>query len=444
MHRDAITTLRAWKHKDNRRPLIIRGARQVGKTWLVEEFGKSDFKDIVKVNFEKTPSIVEAFEGDIDPRRIIRILEIASGKKIIPEDTLIFLDEIQEAPRAMTSLKYFSEEAPEYPVIAAGSILGIAEHKGLSFPVGKVEFMELFPMSFREFLLALGEQGLADMLQEDFSMQATFHDRYTDKLREYMLVGGMPAVVLSWTTEHSTERMRKEQEDIIESYLSDLSKHAPAETAVRCRQIIMSIPSQFAKENKRFTYSTIRTGARSKDYEAGLAWLASCRIINMIHRVTIPGIPMKAYEDSVIFKLFLHDTGLLSALARIDPKVMIEGDSVFDMFKGALSEQYVLQELIASGWSGITYYSNERSTAEIDFLLEYGNAIIPLEVKSGVNTKAKSLRTYNEKYAPRLSLRASLLPFKDQGWLINIPLYAVSRIRDACSKMMSDKPQLQS
>ena len=433
MYREAIEQLRRWRKEANRLPLIIRGARQVGKTWLAEEFGKTDFKDIVVVDFEKNPSIAQAFTGDISPDRIIRLLEISSGKKIIPEDTLIFLDEIQEAPRALTSLKYFAEDAPHYPIIAAVSLLGIAEHEGLSFPVGKVSFMNLGPLSFREFLLASGCDGLADLLLEDFQMMSAFHDRYAEKLREYMLIGGMPAAVLSWTENHQTEKARKIQEDIMESYLADLSKHAPAETAVRCRQIIMSIPSQFAKENRKFMYSTMKQGGKSKEYEVAFAWLESCRIINMVHRVTTPAIPMKAYEDSGIFKLFLHDTGLLSALSGIDPRLMIEGDSVFDMFKGSLTEQYVLQELIASGWTSIAYYSNERSTAEIAFLLESGKNIIPLEVKSGINTKAKSLKAYNEKYHPQFALRASLLPFIDQGWIRNIPLYAVSRIIDACN-----------
>ena len=434
MYREAIEILRKWRVEKNRQPLIIRGARQVGKTWLVEEFGKKDFKDFVKINFEKTPSMIQIFEGDLDPKRIIRLIEISSGKKITANDTLLFFDEIQDAPRALTALKYFAEEAPEYPLIAAGSLLGIAEHEGISFPVGKVNFMNLYPMSFKEFLLASGEEGLAELLSDDFSLIDSFYERYTEKLREYMLVGGMPAVVKNWVENHKTDLMRKIQEDIIESYLSDLSKHAPAETAVRCRQIIMSVPSQLAKENKKFMYSTMRSGLKSKEYEASFAWLESCRIINVIHRVTTPNIPLSAYEEKHIFKLFIHDTGLLSALSRIDPQIMIAGDSVFDMFKGSLTEQYVLQELIASSWAGITYYSNERSTAEIDFLIEYGKNIVPLEVKSGINTKAKSLRAYHDKYQPHLSLRASLLPYKKQDWLINIPLYGVSKIREICEK----------
>ena len=387
MYRTAITELQAWKNAPARLPLIVRGARQVGKTWLIEEFGKTSFNSYVKINFERNSAAKQIFDGDIDPKRIIRLLEIISQKKISPHDTLVFLDEIQEAPRALTALKYFAEDAPEFPVIAAGSLLGIAEHEGISFPVGKVSFMNLYPMSFKEFLLAAGEKGLAELLSEDFSMVNTFHDSYIEHLREYMLTGGMPAAVSSW-------------------------------------------PSQLAKENKKFTYSIIKEGAKSKDYETSFAWLESCRIINRVHRVTVPAIPMSAYEDQSVFKLFMHDTGLLCALSRIDPRIMLEGNSVMDMFKGSLTEQYVLQELISSGWTGIAYYSNERSTAEIDFLIESGGDIIPLEVKSGINTKAKSLKTYREKYKPCVSFRASLLPYKEQDGLINVPLYAASRIKD--------------
>ena len=436
MYREAIEKLRDWKAKDSRLPLVIRGARQVGKTWLVEEFGKSDFRNIVKVDFEKNPSMADAFTGDLDPRRIIRFLEVFSGETITPGDTLIFFDEIQEAPRALTSLKYFAEDTPMYHVIAAGSLLGIVEHEGVSFPVGKVSFIDLYPLSFREFLMALGEKGLVDLLSDDFAFMNHLHDRYAEKLREYMVVGGMPAVVEDWVRNHVTESMRTVQKDIIESYLADLSKHAPSDIPVRARQILMSIPAQLAKDNRKFMYSILKKGARARDYEESLLWLKSCRIMNAVERVLMPSIPLSAYNDESVFKLFMHDVGLLTALSGIDPKVIIEGNSVFDLLKGALTEQYVLQELLAAGWEAPSYYSNDKSTAEIDFLLEYNTWIIPLEVKAGVNTKAKSLASYREKYAPMLSLRSSLLPYKDQGWLVNIPLYAVSEIKRVCAEKL--------
>ena len=435
MYRTGLEELRAWRKKKDRLPLILRGARQVGKSWLVEEFGRLDFKNIVKVNFEKTPSVSTVFNEDISPKRIIRFLEISTNEKISPTDTLIFLDEIQECPRALTSLKYFAEEAPEYAVIAAGSLLGIAEHEGVSFPVGKVNFMNLFPLSFEEFLIAMGDENLASLLNlSEITMMNAFHNRFEERLREYMVVGGMPAVVKAWKENHFTDEIRRKQEEIVESYLADLSKHAPAIVAVRSRQIIMSIPSQLAKENKKFIYSQVRDGARAKDYESSFPWLSSCRIINTVYRVTTPAIPLKAYEEHSVFKLFMHDVGLLSALANIDPKIVLEGNSVYDLFKGALTEQYVLQELIASGWKNVNYYSNDRSTAEIDFILEAGDSIIPLEVKSGINLRSKSLKTYRDKFSPELSLRASLMPYKEQDGLINIPLYATSLIMEICKK----------
>ena len=435
MNRDGLEKLREWRKSKNRLPLILKGARQVGKTWLVEEFGRLDFSNTVKINFEKNPSIAKAFDGDIDPKRILHLIEIFTDQKILPENTLIFLDEIQECPRALTSLKYFAEEAPEYVVVAAGSLLGIAGHQGLSFPVGKVNFMNLYPMSFSEYLTAAGDGKLAKLLSiGDFSSIDVFRVQYEERLREYMVVGGMPDAVKLWIETGSSVSVRRRQEEIIESYISDFSKHAPASIAVKCRQIIISIASQLAKENKKFIFSHVREGARAKEYEECFAWLSSCGIINMVKRVTVPNIPINAYEEQNVFKLFFHDVGLLSALSGLDFKVVLDGNEVYDLFKGALTEQYVLQQLLASGWKEVHYYSNDRSTAEIDFLLDFPSAIIPLEVKSGVNTKAKSLRTYNEKYKPNISLRTSLLPYKEQDWLINIPLYAVSSIRELCGR----------
>lgn len=434
MYRDAIKDLRLWRTKKDRLPLIIRGARQVGKTYLVEEFGKTDFKNIITINFEKNPSSGHLFEGDIDANKIIRLIEISTNQKIEKENTLIFFDEIQQAPRALTALKYFAEDAKDYVVIAAGSLLSIAEHKGVSFSVGKVNFLNLHPFSFKEFLLASGEEGLSNLLDNEVSMTSTFHDRYSEKLREYMLVGGMPAVVKVWIEDHQTDEMRSIQKEIIESYLSDLSKHAHQDIAVKCREIINSIPSQFAKENKKFMYSTAKKGARAKDYELSLSWLESSRIINRLYKVSTPLVPMKAYEENGIFKLFMHDVGLLTALSEIDAKLMLEKDAIFNAFKGAISEQYVLQELLSSFNGHISYYSNDRSTAEVDFLLEFKENIIPLEVKAGINTKAKSLKAYKEKFNPRLTLRSSLLPYKEQDDLINIPLYAISKVEEICRK----------
>ena len=437
MYRRSLEELRKWRSCKGRLPLIVRGARQVGKTWLVEEFARLDFSNLVKVNFEKMPSASRIFDVDLDPKRIIGLLEVIAGERIIPEDTLIFFDEIQDCPRALTALKYFAEDAPEYAVVAAGSILGIAEHKGLSFPVGKVNYLDLYPMSFSEFLMAVGDGPLADvLLSRDMGTIDVFGEKLKERLREYMVVGGMPAAVQIRSDGGAFGSVRTKQLEIMESYISDLSKHAPADVAVKSRQIMLSITSQLAKENKKFIFSHIREGARAREYETCFAWLESCRIVNMVNRITVPNIPIKAYAEVNAFKLFLHDVGLLSALSNLDPKVIVDGDSVYDLFKGSLTEQYALQELIASGWRSICYYSNDRSSAKIDFILQYGPHILPLEVKSGVNLKAKSLKVYREKYMPDLAIRASLLPYDEQSGLVNIPLYAICRTGDIAKQKL--------
>ena len=434
MYRKQLDDLREWRKSKNRLPLVMRGARQVGKSWLAEEFGRLDFRNTVTLNFEKNPSLRNIFDGELDPKRIIRMIEISADQEITPDGTLVFLDEIQESPKALTSLKYFAEEAPEYTVIAAGSLLGIAEHKGVSFPVGKTNFMELYPMTFQEFLIAMGDRALAELVDSaDFSMIDVFSSSYESRLREYMLTGGMPAAVELWASGCTAGQLRKKQEEIIESYISDLSKHAPAEIAVKGRQIISSIPSQLAKENRKFIFSRVREGGRAREYETCLGWLESCRIIHMVKRVSVPALPLKSYEEDTIFKLFFHDIGLFSALSGTDPAAMLSGTEAYDMFRGALTEQYVLQELIASGWKNISYYSNDRSTAEIDFLLDAGSSIVPVEVKAGMNLQAKSLKAFRDKYQPTLSIRTSLAPYKEQDWLTNVPLYAVSAIRKMCS-----------
>ena len=428
MYRSGIGPLKAWKEKEGHLPLVIHGARQVGKSWLVDEFGRTCFKNVVKLDFDKNKNNAKLFGDDISPERLLKRISAATGQRIVPGGTLLFFDEIQEAPRAMTSLKYFAEDAPEYHVIAAGSLLGITEHRGHSFPVGKVEFFDLYPMTFKEFLIADGQEGLAGLLDDDIRELEPFHDTYVEKLKEYMLVGGMPAAVDAWVRSHDIEAVRQIHVDIMRTYVADLSKHAPSGIARQGAAVLDSVPDQLAKENRKFMYSTVEKGARAKDYQEAFAWLNACKIINRIYRVTCPGLPMKAYMDRSVFKLFLHDIGLLSSQAGINPGAWLGGDPDIDIFKGAMAEQYVLQELIASGWNTIAYYSNDRSTAEVDFLLDSREGIIPLEVKSGKNTKAKSLSAYNKKFSPKQCLRASLLPYKEQDWLVNIPLYAVSRI----------------
>ncbi len=443
MYRTLMEELKLWRTLPERSPLILRGARQVGKTYLVKEFGKECFENIIEINFEKNPSAIRYFDGDLDPARIIRTLSIAFKTEIKEEKTLIFFDEVHDCPRALTSLKYFKEDAPGYAVIAAGSLLGIQEHKGLSFPVGKVSFLELLPFSFREFLKGVGEEGLSDELEKGSLDGITvFAERYIELLKEYLLVGGMPECILKWKETASFVKVRKIQDDIIESYLSDLSKHVPAHIVVRCREIVSSIASQLGKENKKFIFSHVRYGGRAKDYEEAFAWLESCRIINKLKRVTRPGLPLTAYEDQTVFKVYMHDVGLLSSLLRTDPSIFIDGNDLFDAFKGTLMEQFVLSELKGQNWEATAYYSNDKNTAEVDFLIENRGEIVPLEVKSGINTKAKSLRAYYEKFKPSFALRTSPLPYIEHDWVINIPLYALSRMKEVMEKRKGRKPDL--
>ena len=431
MYRTLMEKLKEWRTQPDRSPLILRGARQVGKTYLVKEFGKNYFENIVEVNFEKNPSAIRYFDGDLDPGRIIRTLSIAFKAEIKEEKTLIFFDEVHDCPRALTSLKYFKEDSPQYAIIAAGSLLGIQEHKGLSFPVGKVSFLELLPFSFCEFLMGIGEEGLADELENgSFDDIALFGERYLELLKEYLLVGGMPQCILKWKETSSFEKVRIIQDDIVESYLSDLSKHIPPHVVVRCREIVSSIASQLGKDNKKFIFSHVREGGRAKDYEEAFAWLESCRIINKVKRVTIPRLPLTAYEEQSVFKVYMHDVGLLSSLLKTDTSVFIEGNSLFDAFRRTLMEQFVLTELRSQHYEAVAYYANDKNTAEIDFLVEDMGEIIPLEVKSGINTKAKSLRSYNEKFRPLVALRTSPLPYIEHDWVINIPLYALKKMRN--------------
>ena len=431
MYRTLMEKLKEWRTQPDRSPLILRGARQVGKTYLVKEFGKNYFENIVEVNFEKNPSAIRYFDGDLDPSRIIRTLSIAFKAEIKEEKTLIFFDEVHDCPRALTSLKYFKEDAPQYAIIAAGSLLGIQEHNGLSFPVGKVSFLELLPFSFCEFLMGIGEEGLADELENgSFDDIALFGERYLELLKEYLLVGGMPQCILKWKETASFEKVRIIQDGIVESYLSDLSKHIPPHVVVRCREIVSSIASQLGKENKKFIFSHVREGGRAKDYEEAFAWLESCRIINKVKRVTIPRLPLTAYEEQSVFKVYMHDVGLLSSLLKTDTSVFIEGNSLFDAFRGTLMEQFVLTELRSQHYEAVAYYANDKNTAEIDFLVEDRGEIIPLEVKSGIKSKAKSLRSYNEKFRPLVALRTSPLPYIEHDWVINIPLYALKKMRN--------------
>lgn len=373
MYRYAIEDLRNWKYKKNRKPLIIEGARQVGKTWIMKEFGRQEYQNIVYINFDSNARVAELFSADLDTQRILRGIEIYAGKKIDPENTLIIFDEVQEVPKALSSLKYFCEDTPEYHIICAGSLLGIALHDGTSFPVGKVEFLKLHPLSYKEFLMATGKELYAELIdQKDYQMIASFKQIYVDALKEYYYVGGMPEAVVSYSEEQDFAEVRNIQNRILAAYEQDFSKHAPANIVPKIRMVWNSIPSQLAKENRKFLYGLIREGARAKEYETAIMWLSDCGLVHKVSRITTPHLPLKAYEDLKAFKLFLVDVGLLGALAGLNQKILLDGNDLFVEFKGALTEQYVLQQLVTNPDLGVYYYTNDRGSCEIDFLIDDG------------------------------------------------------------------------
>lgn len=429
MERIAMKELVSWKNKPGRKPLIIRGARQVGKTWLMKEFGKNEYSQTVYVNFESSKLLKTLFVDNFDINRIITALQIETGIQVNPENTLIVFDEIQEAEGAITSLKYFCENAPQYHVIAAGSLLGVAMHKHTSFPVGKVEFLDLYPLHYTEFLIALDQQPLLNLLKSnDWTLIKSFKERYIQLLRQYYYIGGMPEVVLSYRTQNDFKEVRNIQKRILTAYEHDFSKHAPSDIVPRIRMLWNAIPSQLAKENKKFIYGAVKPGSRAKDYELALSWLIDCGLVHKVCRVSKPGIPLKAYEDYNAFKLFIHDVGLMGAMGDLDVRTLIEGNVIFEEFKGALTEQYVLQQLITIPDLVIYYWSAERSIAEIDFLIQYSGEVIPIEVKAEENLQAKSLKTFCQKYSPKTAIRTSMSDFRKENWLTNLPLYAISEL----------------
>lgn len=429
MYRTAIEDLHKWKNKENKKPLIIRGARQVGKTWLMKEFGDIAYTDTVYVNFENNPQMAELFAADMKIDRIITGIEIYNGRKIDPRNSLLIFDEIQEVPAALTSLKYFNENAPQYQIVCAGSLLGVALHPGTSFPVGKVEFLDLYPLSLTEFMLAMGKGQFVDLLKNgDLDMAATFKQDYVDLLKHYYYVGGMPEAVHDFVENRDFNNVRDIQQRILTAYEQDFSKHAPNAEVPRIRMLWNSIPAQLTKENKKFIYGLIKDGARAKDYEMSMLWLTDCGLVHKVQRVTKPNLPLKAYEDLKAFKLFLVDVGLLSCLVRLGQTVLLDGNRLFNEFKGSLTEQYVLQQLKTVKELRTYYWTNDRGSAEIDFLLDTGAEVIPVEVKAEKNLKAKSLKTYCEKFKPRTAVRASMSDYKKEDWLTNIPLWAIEII----------------
>ncbi len=429
MYREKIEELKKWKNSETRKPLIIRGARQVGKTWLMKEFGEKYYQKCAYINFDDNSRMNKLFEEDFDIDRIIQGLKIESGVNIEAENTLIILDEIQETPKALKALKYFCENAREYHIISAGSLLGVAIHEGTSFPVGKVDFLDLTPLSFFEFLEALGENELLKLLKNnDFDMITVFETKLKEYLKIYYYVGGMPEVVNAYIEHKDLNETRKIQKKLLDAYEQDFSKHAPTNIVPRIRQLWNNIPTQLAKENKKFIYGLIREGARAREYEIALSWLIDCGLIYQVNRVNTAKIPLSAYQDFNAFKLYLLDVGLLTAMAGVDAKTLLEGNEVFQEFKGSLTEQYVLCQIKECTNLDTFYWSSGTGTAEIDFITQIDGNNVPIEVKANENLQSKSLKSFVQKYNTKINIRTSMSSYRKEEWLINIPLYSIGNI----------------
>ncbi|MDR1543317.1 MAG: ATP-binding protein [Prevotellaceae bacterium] len=429
MYRESIKQLIKWKLDKNKKPLIFLGARQVGKTWLIQEFGKTEYRQVVYINFERADEMQGIFQHDLDPKRLITAFAFYSGLKITPEDTLIVLDEIQIAPRGITSLKYFCEEAREYHIIAAGSLLGINIHPDESFPVGKVDLLTLYPMSFYEFLLAMGEKnGLARILDEKlYDMLSLFAEKFKEYLKYYFYVGGMPEAVAAFAENQDWKKARTIQNKILKSYRNDFSKHAPKDILPRINMIWDSIPAQLAKQNKKFIYGVLKEGARAKEFEVAIQWLSDAGLLHKIYAIAKAAAPLVAYQDFSAFKLYHNDLGLLGAMSKLKAKTLIDGDAVFEEFKGALTEQYAFQQLLLKDDISINYFPFDNGRYELDFIIENEDGeLIPIEVKAGENLQAASFKVYCERNNPKIAIKSSLTKYKQESWLTNLPLYAIN------------------
>lgn len=428
LERFIVEKLVKWKESQYRKPLILKGARQVGKTYILKQFGKENYDGVAYFNFDHDENLYNLFENTKDPKRILEQLAFIYGKAIIPGKTLIIFDEIHECPNALNSLKYFQEEANEYHIVCAGSLLGI-RLSHTSFPVGKVEFMNLYPMSFSEFLIADNCQNLVEYMKSINDVQKIseiFFNMLEEKLKAYFIIGGMPEVVYSWVNEKDMERVNSIQENILKSYESDFSKHTQNSEANKISLIWNSIPSQLAKENKKFLYQTIKEGARAREYEGALNWLNDANLVYKVYNVTKTDFPLKAYNDLSSFKIYMNDVGLLRRMANLDSKIVVEGDRLFEEFKGAFTENYVLNMLNIIYENVPNYFTFDRN--EIDFVVQNKNTIIPIEVKSNKSIHNSSLTKYNEKFKNDLSIRLSLNNLVKDGKILNIPLFLIEYI----------------
>lgn len=426
MKRKIYSKLIEWKESSSHKPLILNGVRQCGKTYIMKEFGKNEFQTFAYVNCDRNENLHQIFEGGFNISKIIRGISALSGVDIIPGKTLIFLDEVQSFPLVLESLKYFCEDAPDYHVAVAGSLLGIALHSGVSFPVGKVQTMKLYPMDFEEFLMAKGEQQLLRIMHDhDFDLLTALHEKCKDLLRQYYYVGGMPEVVKSYIDNGQLKPVRAIQNEILSNYAGDFSKHAPYQEVPRISMVWQSILGQLSRENKKFIYGALKKGGRAKEFEVAIQWLVDAGLVYKVNKCTKPQLPLKFYEDFTAFKLYLCDCGLMGAMADTAAKDVLIGDSVFTEYKGAFTEQYVLQQILSSGTSDIYYYSADDSRMEMDFLMQREGALLPVEVKGGTSIKSTSLHNYLMEHPGIQAIRYSMLPYRKQDFLTNIPLYAV-------------------
>lgn len=425
MERYALEKLKVWKNKVGHKPLIIRGARQVGKTWLMKHFAETEYANFVYVNFDDNNMLNNIFAKDFDIERILNAISISEDKEI-NEDTLLIFDEIQEAPRGITALKYFQEKAPQYDIIAAGSLLGIAMHNDDSFPVGKVEFVDLYPLSFAEFIEAIGEKRYAKLIKSnDWDIIASANDKLQNLLKLYYLIGGMPAAVYDYVEHGDLQRVRDIQQNILDAYDRDFSKHAPNAEVPRLRMVWKSIVGQLSKENRKFIYGFIKEGARAKDFELAIEWLQDAGLLYKANRAKCGLLPLAAYEDFSAFKIYMVDVGLMCAMCKLPAKAIVNGDQLFIDFKGALTEQYVMQQLRCVNDMDIYYWSADNSRGEIDFLVQYNGQIIPIEVKAAENLQSKSLRVFVDKYDGLHGIRFSMSNYREQDWMTNVPLYCI-------------------
>lgn len=425
MQRTIIQQLIEWKNNPDRKPLVLKGARQIGKTWILKEFGKTQYQHVAYIRCDNEPAANNLF-ADYNISRIVKVVEAITKVPIIPDKTLIIFDEIQEIKGGLHSLKYFCEDAPEYHVAVAGSLLGLLLHPGESFPVGKVDMLEMYPMSFSEFLLAKDERRLLDFLiEKDWTSVDILHEKYIDLLRQYYYVGGMPEAVKAYIDGKTLETVRKIQLSILETYRLDISKHTEAKEAMRIQQVFMSIPKHLAKENKKFIFSAVKKGARANDFEIAIQWLVDAGIAIKVQRVNSGLSPLKFYEDMDAFKLYLLDCGLFGAMVEADASQVITGDNVFREYKGAFTEEFVLQQIRTLPKRNIYYYSKENSQIEVDFVFQNNGNTMPLEVKAEENVKAKSLKLFHNEFSINHSYRTSMCKFREEEWLTNIPLYEV-------------------